>query len=145
MELTRDDQATFAAVLETLLPGAGPWPGARALGLEADAWRLAGLVDGHAAAVRTTLDELGPEFASLDPSERESRLRELEAGDPSRFAALRLLAYDAYYAHPAVLVVLERRCGYPARPPQPDGYELEPFDESRLQRQRQRQPFWRKP
>jgi hypothetical protein len=145
MELTREQQAIFAAVLESLLPGAGAWPGAPALGLEADAWRLAATVDGHVDTVRTTLDELGPEFASLDASEREARLRALEAGDPARFAVLKLLAYDAYYTHPAVLAVLEQRCGYPARPPQPDGHELEPFDESRLHRQRQREPFWRTP
>jgi hypothetical protein len=41
--------------------------------------------------------------------------------------------------------VVEQETGYEDRPPQPLGYELEPFDEALLERQRARQPFWRRP
>lgn len=45
----------------------------------------------------------------------------------------------AYYSHPAVIQAF----GWPLAPPQPEGYTLEPFDESLLAPVKRRKPFWR--
>jgi hypothetical protein len=39
--------------------------------------------------------------------------------------------------------LIARLTGYPNRPPQPEGYALEPFDESLLAAVRARGPIWR--
>lgn len=143
MELSGQEREALAAALATLLPGDGDWPGAASLALANDAWELAELVDFHRPALLDAVRQLGGGFAIVDADSREERLRALESRAPAVFAVLRLVAYDAYYRHPAVRSVLERRCGYPARPPQPLGHELDPFDERLLERQRGRAPFWR--
>lgn len=134
-----DEAALLDAVLGTLLPGDGPWPCAAGLGLAGglraelgeDAARLlAGLPGG---------------FAALDAPAREQALRALEAAEPARFERLVVAAYTAYYVDARVRATIERETGYEDRPPQPLGYELEPFDEALLERQRARAPFWRRP
>ena len=52
-------------------------------------------------------------------------------------------AYVAYYRDARVLQGIELATGYPNRPPQPLGYELEPFDESILAVVRSRGPQYR--
>jgi hypothetical protein len=124
------------AVLDTLLPGDGDWP-------------AAGALDGVAAQVAADvapdalLAALPDDFALRDADAREAALRRLEAGEPAVFERLVAAAYLAYYTHDAVRAVLERRTGYEARPPQPLGYDLPPFDEALLEKQRRRAPFWR--
>ena len=129
----------LAAILATLLPGDGEWPAAAGLDL--------------AAAVRGDLDPgqlaalvaaLPADFVAGDADAREGRLRAIEAAQPAAFERLVGAAYLAYYTHPAVRAVIERTTGYAARPPQPLGYALEPFDEALLARQKQRAPFWRR-
>lgn len=131
----------LARVLDTLLPGDGPWPAASAVDL-ADAVRAdrEGDPDGQVDAVLARLPE---GFASADAEAREAMLRALEAELPAAFERLVTLAYTAYYVEPRVRAVIERETGYENRPPQPLGYALEPFDERMLETQRKRAPFWR--
>lgn len=116
------------ALLDTLLPGDADWPAAGSLDGMA--------VDAEAAPILATLP---PGFAAGD----EATLRAVEAAQPAAFERLVAAVYLAYYTHPAVRAVLERVTGYEARPPQPLGYELPPFDERLLETQRKRAPFWR--
>ena len=74
----------------------------------------------------------------------EPALRALEAERPDAFAALVELVYVAYYTDPRVLAHLEAATGYPARPPQPHGHPLEPFDERVLATVRARTPHYRR-
>ena len=127
------------AVLDTLLPGDADWPAGGALDLAASVTEDVG-----AETLRTLLDRLPPHFAAGDVDRREAALRTIEAELPDAFARLVDAAYLAYYTAPAVRAVIERVTGYEARPPQPLGYELEPFDEHLVEKQRQRAPFWRK-
>lgn len=125
------------AVLATLLPAQGPWPsGAMVAGVVAA--DLAANPQ-HEAALAWLLAALPAEFAAGD----EDVLRQVEEMVPERFGTVVDAAYLAYYTDPAVRAVLERETGYEARPPQPLGYELPPFDERLLERQRARAPFWR--
>jgi hypothetical protein len=126
-------------VLDTLLPGDADWPAGGALDLAAS---VAG--DVGAETLRALLDRLPPDFAAGNVDRREAALRAIEADLPDAFASLVDAAYLAYYTAPPVRAAIERVTGYAARPPQPLGYELEPFDERLVEKQRLRVPFWRK-
>jgi hypothetical protein len=121
-----------AALLSALLPGDGDWPSAVTTG--APAWfagRLAALPP-LAEAVAWLRSELPADFAARDPAGRAAALRSCERKDAARFATVVTEALNGYYIDPAVLVVVERKTGFPARPPQPEGHRLEPFDVSIL-------------
>lgn len=136
------DRETLAALLETLLPGDDVWPGASELDLATVVVDRVGMAEGHAEAIGRLLALLPDSFGAASIDERERALRAHES--TADFGAALLVAYDAYYIHERVLGLLETRCGYVTHPPQPTGFELEPFDESRLARVREREPFWRK-
>lgn len=133
--------ARLAALLDTLLPGSESWPGASELGLAGAVVERLGMADGHAEAVERLLEALPDEFVGASVDRREELLRSHETS--ADFGAVLLVAYDAYYVDERVVALLEERCGYVTRPPQPEGFQLAPFDESRLERARQREPFWR--
>lgn len=146
----------LSLVLDRLLPGtADGWPAAGGLGLEGEVRALWArpMDDGTDPdrALDDLLATLGPVFGSAsDPAagaareaEQTAALERLEAAEPAAFGRLVAAAYTAYYVDPRVRAVVEARTGYPARPPQPDGYPLPPFDEALLEAQRRRAPFWR--
>ena len=118
-------------ILDLLLPANGELPGAGALGLAVPVQAEA-LARPHLAEL---LDRRVPD---------EPALRALEAERPDAFAALVELVYVAYYTDPRVLAHLEAATGYPARPPQPHGHPLEPFDERVLATVRARTPHYRR-
>jgi hypothetical protein len=142
-------RALLATVLDRIVPENGGVPAAGALGVGESIERT---LAGSAPLRRMMLDGLveidvaaGPAgFRALDGTARDELLRGVEAAHPAFFAALVNHAYRGYYTHPTVLEHLERATGYPARPPQPLGHAIEPWDEGLLGRQRQRPPFWRK-
>ncbi|MBL8835614.1 MAG: hypothetical protein JNL66_05180 [Alphaproteobacteria bacterium] len=131
--------ALLDSILSTLLPGDADWPSAGSLDLSA-----AVRADCEAAALAAILGALPPDFAAGDADARESALRAIEAAQPAAFERLVAAAYLAYYTEPRVRIVVERLTGYAARPPQPLGYALEPFDEALLATQKRRAPFWRR-
>ena len=71
-------------------------------------------------------------------------LRAFGVNDPlDAFPMVRDLTYEAYYAHPRVLDVLERETGWRYEVAISGG-ELEPFNEGLLDRMRTVPPRWRK-
>ena len=144
MELTDTQRSNLNAALDTLLPGDERWPGAGGLGLVDRVMELAGLDPSHPGMVGEALSELPPDLHCQDLSARTARMEGLEKEHPALFGVLQLLGYNAYYTDTRVLGVVESRTGYEARPPQPLGYFLEPFDESLLEKVRARAPFWRR-
>jgi hypothetical protein len=78
-------------------------------------------------------------FLDMEPGAQTSVLETVEARWPAFFTALVEHTYRGYYT----LADVKRAIGYDPRPPQPLGYQLEPFDPALLERQRQRAPFWR--
>jgi hypothetical protein len=142
-------RALLAAVLDLVVPANGDVPGAGALGVgDAIERTLAGsaplrrlILDGL-VEIDVTAGSAG--FQALEPSARDELLRAVDAAHPAFFAALVNHAYRGYYTHPTVLQHLERTTGYPARPPQPLGHAIEPWDEGLLAKQRERKPFWRR-
>jgi hypothetical protein len=116
----------LALVLDDLLPGGEGFPAGSAIGLAG--W-LRGRAD-FAAPAQAVLDLLPLGFAAASSAERAAALRDLE--HLAAFDRLLVGAYSGYYVHPDVIAVIAERTGYPARPPQPEGYDLPPFDPTLL-------------
>lgn len=118
----------IGALLSSLLPGDGDWPSASATGLPA--W-FASRIDASpvlAEAVVWLKIVLPADFAIRAPGLRRVDLKGCEAADPARFAVVVTEAVSGYYIDPKVLGMVEAKTGFPARPPQPMGHRLEPFD-----------------
>ena len=125
-------------LLSCLLPGDGAWPAAAQTQLPAwfgerlkESPPLATAVDWMRATVPPDTDERDADWLA-------AHLKACEAADPARFALIVAEAFNGYYTDPTVLGVIERRTGFPARPPQPEGHRLEPFDRSMLRRLQER-------
>jgi hypothetical protein len=101
----------LAPFLAALLPGDGHWPSADRLDLDLTAAAASPVSAAALAAV-----------AELPPADPVAALTALADRDPATFGAFQVAVYGAYYSHPSVLLVIEERCGYPARAPQPSGH-----------------------
>jgi hypothetical protein len=130
-----------SALLDTLVPGGAGYPPASRAGVEA--W-LAARAERFGEVLARIEATLPTGFAALDIEEREALLHAAEAAMPAAFATLVTGVYSAYYTAPAVLAVIEAQTGYAARPPQPEGHDLAPFDPASVQVPASRPPSWRK-
>ncbi len=131
-------------LLDTLLPGdAARWPAAGAQGLAPRMQDQARDLPGGNAALRAVLDHLPDDFAARDQMAREAVLRGIETALPHAFDTVVTAAYNAYYTDPAIRDVVAARTGFANHPPQPQGFELPPFDAARLAQVRARPPLWR--
>lgn len=101
----------LAPFLAALLPGDAHWPAADRVGLD--------LTAAAASPVTAAALAVVAELPSVDPV---AELTALADRDPASFGAFQVAVYGAYYSHPSVLRVIEERCGYPARAPQPTGH-----------------------
>ncbi|MAM64826.1 MAG: hypothetical protein CL702_00395 [Chloroflexi bacterium] len=138
----------LTSVLNRLIPAEGQLPGAGDLGLvtfletviegEAQLNRLfnAGLAQIEIAAGNR--DSSG--FQALTDAGKDAALKEVEASHPQFFDALVLQTYNGYYTNPSVFQLI----GYGERPTQVTNGSLELLDESLLEQQKQRAPFWRR-
>ena len=79
-------------------------------------------------------------YTALAPERQDEALRALEAAIPQQFSIFLQLVYTVYYMEKTV----HERIGWHGRPPQPEGYEMAPFDDAVLENARKREPFWRK-
>ncbi len=116
--------ATLQSLLDILIPGDADFPAPGAIDLAAAMLAHARF----AAFAEAALVRLPPDFGSLGTGDVIAAVEALEAADPEGFGALLTGLYSLYYVHPAVLEAVERVSGYAARPPQPEGYRLAPFD-----------------
>lgn len=105
-----------------LLPGNDVWPGAVDLDLASRIDELTAQDAQAKEAWARVGDWVLPD--SLDVDGLALAMREYEAAQPGVFAAALLLVYSAYYSHRDVLVIVEDRCGYAARAPQPLGFPV---------------------
>jgi hypothetical protein len=144
------DAQLLALVLDEVIPPTadGRLPGAGTLG--------AGAIVQHAASSTPGLEPLLTEglaaleviarrsdaggFAGLSQSARLEALQELEKASPMLLPTLLTFACISYYSNDQVLATLNGN----ARPPHPDGYEIEEDDLSLLDQVRSRDPIYRK-
>lgn len=134
-------------VLDSLVPGRGDLPGAGAIG-------VAGYLDragGGSLTLRRTLTDLltaieaachskfTKQFADLDGDRRTTVLQQVESDHGPDFTELLRRTYAGYYSDPAVLSAI----GIDARPPQPRGFFIAPFDPAVLEGVRKRDRLYR--
>jgi len=150
--LDADRAEALRSWVSALIPARGERPAAGEVGaaeyVDATVFltpRLRGvLLDGIDMIERLAQKRIGRRFAEADPTEQTEVLRIFEANDPlDAFPMVRDLTYEAYYAHPRVLDVLERETGW-RYDVAFSGGELEPFDEDLLARMKALPPRWRK-
>ena len=137
---------TLVAVLDCLIPGdATGWPAAGQHGLAPRFHELLEVLstDGP-EQLKTVLSHLPEDFLTLSTDQQTTSLQTVEASAPDAFETVLKACYSAYYTDPGIRRILEDKTGYEARPPQPLGYQMDPFDESLLEPVRARGPIWRK-
>jgi len=146
-----DRAEVLRAWVSTLIPARSKRPAAGDVGaaeyVDATVFltpRLRGvLLDAIDTVDRLAQEQAGCRFAEAAPPQQTDVLRAFEANDPlDAFPMVRDLTYEAYYAHPRVLDVLERETGWRYEVAI-SGVEMEPFDDSLLARMRTVPPRWR--
>ena len=142
---TERQRQLLAEALNRLIPAEGEFPGAGDLGLVSYVERA---VSGETGLTRLFVDGLAQidiaaarqgnnQFTELAPADQVATLKEVESQFPDFFTTLVRQCYNGYYSNPEVFDLI----GYSL--PMPEDYQPKPFDESLLEPQRQRAPFWR--
>ncbi len=145
---TDDQRDLLSNVLNRLIPPEGELPGAGDLGLAAF---LEGVVEGEARKNRMFNEGLAQieiaavirepsGFQALNDEGKDAALKEVEASHPEFFDELVRQTYNGYYTNPNIFQLI----GYPERLAQGTSGSLDLLDESLLEQQRKREPFWRK-
>ena len=148
LKITDADRVTLSEVMDRLIPAVDDLQAAGQMGLGPEVERMAGEVPRYARAVESVLDALSTDplsraaggFRALSPDDRDNAISVIEKNIPGKFGTFLEVVYLAYYSQSAV----HRRIGWVGRPPQPEGFDMPPFDESVLETVRKREPFWRK-
>ncbi len=134
------------AVLDRIIPTEGNRPGAGAVGIgdfvESVAVGEPGLIRlfmQGLAAIEIAAAERGAEgFVALADEAKDASLRSVEASHTNFFDQLVLQVYNGYYTDLTVFDAI----GYSVPLPPAPGVKLELLDETLLEAQRQRPPFW---
>lgn len=135
----------LTAVLNSIIPGDGrDWPAAGDHGIGTKVLDFLQLKKDGMDCIGQVFSTCGSDFCNIDCTLQAERLSNVEASKPEAFETLLVATYNMYYTDPEIRQIIERLTGYEARPPQPLGYEMEPFDEKLLDTVRKRKPFWRK-
>jgi hypothetical protein len=137
----------LTAVLDTLVPPAGDFPGAGAVALDHVLGRAAASPDLASRLARglRMVDEAARSrgdagFARLDADARETVLRGVERADADFFDVLVRQTYDGYYGHPTIVA----RLGLEPGPLHPRGHRIEARDAPDLERVIARGPLYRR-
>ncbi|MCY4108763.1 MAG: gluconate 2-dehydrogenase subunit 3 family protein [Chloroflexi bacterium] len=135
----------LAAIQDRLIPREGEMPGAGEIG---GAEVVAGYLRERPALHRditTALDAVEStsggqaSFRRLTDDDKDAVLKRVEAELPDEFETLWRQTYNSYYTNPAI----QEKLGAGALPPQPQGYVMPAFDESRLDAVKKRGKLWR--
>jgi len=139
--LTEADRIVLRAVMDRLVPPVDDLPGAGTMGLLREVEAMASAHAPFHLALLRLLDGLpAKEFGALAGPGQDDAIARFEAAHPASFNTALEVVYLAYYADPRV----GGRIGWRTGPLQPGGFSLPPFDETILEKARQRQPFWRR-
>jgi hypothetical protein len=147
MSFSEEQTALAADVLDQLIPARERFPGAGELDVaqhvdsvgasDPGLGRL--FNDGLAAIEAASHRAHSAAFADLADDQKVQVLRTVEAESPQFFAMLLRHTYAGYYSNPRIIELL----GLEVRPPQPLGFDLEPFDPSTVEKVRERGKVWR--
>ena len=145
--MTEAQRELMVSVLERIIPRDGERPRAGEAGV---AVHIDGFVGGSPQLKRQFAEGLtaidvasrtlrSSDFAELSTQDKDTVLHRVESERPDFFEALVKNTYGGYYSNPKVL----RQLGLEATPPQPRGYQLEPFDQAMLENVRKRGKVYR--
>jgi hypothetical protein len=137
----------LAAVLDTLVPASGDFPGAGAVALDHVLAMAAASADLETVLARglELVDDAARGasahgFARLGADERETILKSVERSHVEFFETLVRHTYDGYYGHPAIVT----RLGLDPGPLHPRGHQVEALDAPDLSRVIARGPLYRR-
>ena len=147
MSMPDEQMALAADVLDQLIPARDGFPGAGELGVAQHVQSVGGsdpglgglFQDGLASIESASRRTRSATFADLADDQKVQVLRKVEGESPGFFAMLLRHTYAGYYSNPRVIELL----GLEARPPQPLGFHLDPFDPAMVERVRERGKIWR--
>jgi len=147
MSFSEEQTALASEVLNQLIPGRDDFPGAGELGVARHLDGVAAsdpgigrlLQDGLAAIESASREAHSAAFDDISDERKVEVLRAVEAESPQSFAMLVRHAYAGYYSNSRVIELM----GLEARPPQPLGFELDPFDPSTVEHVKERGKIWR--
>jgi len=132
------DAPFMEALLDLVIPPSkdGVMPGAGSLGLggavaaaiESDSRFGPPVSEGLSAIAESAAARNAGGLPALAPAERLEVIQGVLGAHPNLMTSVARYLYPAYYQHPRVLQGL----GEPARPPFPEGFEIEPTDEHLL-------------
>lgn len=135
-----NDTQFMDALLDVVLPAnaSGTLPSAGSLGLSAEVTAglqadplLGPMVEAGVSAIQTAaLSQHSEGLLGLTPDARRELVKAQAAANPFFMMGLARYLYPAYYQHPQVLTGI----GVPARPPFPEGYDVEPTDPQLLEK-----------
>ena len=145
--LAPNQRELLTAVVDRIIPPGDCVPGAGDAGVAAHVEGINGvtpqtrvlLANGLKAIEAASGSAHSQGFVSLSEDDRTAVLKQVESQEPEFFAALVRETYSGYYSSPAVL----RAKGLPLSAPQPEGYDIEPFDASLLEGVRKRGKAYR--
>jgi hypothetical protein len=140
---TKIDQTLLNSILDRLIPAIDDLPSAGQMSLSEEIVRLAGQQARFNTLFSTAMNSFlaqHPSFDSLAPEQKDDAIRTFEAENADLFEVILNISYIVYYKNPRV----HKRIGWGGKSPQPDGNEMEPWDESVLKNMRKREPFWRR-
>lgn len=149
--LDPDRAAILRGWVDCLIPARGGRPSAAAIGAAEYIDASVTLAPALREVLLRAIDRLraiagsegGVDFATTGLDTRTRAVRALEVEDRSgAFDLVRDFTYEAYYAHPVVLAVLQRELGWDGVAPT-RGSQMEPFDEGLLARVRTLPPRYR--
>ena len=131
------------AIMDRMIPAVGDLPSAGQMGLIDEIVELAAkqkrFEDLFHSAI-TAFESKNPDFLTSSASVQDENQKTFELNTPEHFNTIRTIVYIVYYKDSRV----HKRIGWDGQPPQPQGYEMDPWDESVLENARKREPFWRK-
>ncbi len=143
VSLNEGQHAVLAAWADRLIPAAGDWPGAGEVGAGVYADNVASRSPLLRSMLLRAVDLVEREarerhevgFPACTDAERTAILADLErsADDAVLFDLVLELVFEGYYRAAPVLATVEKRTGFKPMAPV-EGVELEPFDESLLDR-----------
>ena len=142
---TESQRDLLIRAFNRIIPAEGDFPGAGDLGLADSLEETIGrtqqsirlFLEGLAQIDITAVQEHGLEFFRLSGAGQDSTLQSVEQSPPAFFNELKRQCYNGYYTNP----LPQELIGYSR--PEPSGYRPGPFDESLLEPQKRRTPFWR--
>tara|TARA_B100000949_G_scaffold43487_1_gene37234 strand:- start:575 stop:1012 length:438 start_codon:yes stop_codon:yes gene_type:complete len=131
------------AIMDRMIPAVGDLPSAGQMGLTAEIVQLAAKqkrFEDLFNSATEAFESSRPYFLTSSSSVQDENLKTFESNNPDLFNTIRTIVYIVYYKDPRV----HTRIDWNGRAPQPQGYEMDPWDESVLVNARKREPFWRK-